>query len=78
MSKLQTAVRHLSAVRVRGSRTEWVYFDDSARRYYVVTSDELRELADLLDADPVCGYSFWCGMTDSREMPEGWTPTRTA
>lgn len=75
-SKLQRAVRHISAVKV--GRSTWAYYADEESRWYQVSSDELSELCDYLD-DPdqqVSGdaYSHWCAGTDAKEMPEGWSP----
>lgn len=76
MSKLQTAVRYLSAVRLAGTRTEWVYFAAETHRFYQVTSSQLRDLAYYLDDSPESGYSMWIADTADQHvaMPEGWTP----
>lgn len=72
--EIARAARYLEAE--RWGRGRWVYYDQGVSRWYMVTTDTLRELCVYLD-DPHLGgdgYSHWCAGEPAREMPEGWAP----
>jgi hypothetical protein len=70
--ELQNAIDLLDATELPNG--DYVYFADETRRWYVVDSGDMADLSERLDREEPDAYSLWCAATDSREMPEGWTP----
>lgn len=64
------AISLLSPERLTDGR--YAYWDDAARRYFVVTADDLNQLTDPEQ------YSEWCANTTAEEMPAGWQPGASA
>lgn len=77
---LKRAADHIDATELPDGR--WAHYADETSRWYVVTADELAELAEYLDSDDEQvsrdAYSHWCAGTSGKEMPRDWSPESAA